>query len=142
MVSKTDILEDRVDMWERGCIEQAMDEYAKEVGIDFSRWCCEGLWTSSGGMWYPYRDEDNAITGEQLFELYINQNSNYMWQKCPICNGTGHKPTSTGGVICETCNGEKIISEQSGKPPAKQSDKDQSIVAPKWIEEHNRKFGA
>jgi DnaJ-class molecular chaperone len=41
------------------------------------------------------------------------------WQKCPVCNGTG---VSYGGLsssaTCPTCNGQRIISELTGKPPA------------------------
>jgi hypothetical protein len=41
-----------------------------------------------------------------------------MWQKCPICNGTGTLMNSFGQVLkCETCNGTNIISEVSGLPP-------------------------
>jgi DnaJ-class molecular chaperone len=41
------------------------------------------------------------------------------WQKCPVCNGTGK---NYGGLqssaICPTCNGQRIISEVTGLPPA------------------------
>ena len=42
-----------------------------------------------------------------------------MWQKCPICNGTGYSPigTFTSMPTCPTCNGHRIISEISGLPP-------------------------
>ena len=43
-----------------------------------------------------------------------------MWQKCPICNGTGktHNTLSSSSFdICSTCNGAKIISELNGLPP-------------------------
>ena len=43
-----------------------------------------------------------------------------MWQKCPICNGTGrtHNTLSLSSFdICSTCNGTKIISELNGLPP-------------------------
>lgn len=44
-----------------------------------------------------------------------------MWQKCPICNGTGISPLA--GVYssipqCPTCLGARIISEISGLPPS------------------------
>jgi hypothetical protein len=45
-----------------------------------------------------------------------------MWQKCPVCNGTGkNKGALEGGIYnsnCPTCNGHRIISELTGKPPA------------------------
>jgi hypothetical protein len=42
-----------------------------------------------------------------------------MWQKCPICNGTGSSPKTFSSIpICPTCNGHRIISELIGKPPA------------------------
>ena len=43
-----------------------------------------------------------------------------MWQKCPICNGTGSVwfPLSNStSNVCTTCNGHKIISELTGLPP-------------------------
>ena len=39
-----------------------------------------------------------------------------MWQKCPICDGSG---TNMIGIACGTCNGEKIINILTGKPPSK-----------------------
>jgi hypothetical protein len=43
-----------------------------------------------------------------------------MWQKCPICNGTGTTFNALSPLsfdICLTCNGTKIISELNGLPP-------------------------
>ena len=43
-----------------------------------------------------------------------------MWQKCPICNGTGrtyNTLSSSSFDTCSTCNGTKIISELNGLPP-------------------------
>ena len=43
-----------------------------------------------------------------------------MWQKCPICEGTGrivNTLSSSTSDICSTCNGTKIISEKTGLPP-------------------------
>ena len=43
-----------------------------------------------------------------------------MWQKCPVCNGTGkiYSSLSTSSSdVCSVCNGAKIISELSGLPP-------------------------
>lgn len=51
-----------------------------------------------------------------------------MWQKCPICNGTGKievynlSPNLTSvstlnHTICPVCNGQRIISELNGLPP-------------------------
>lgn len=38
-----------------------------------------------------------------------------MWQKCPLCNGTGTiEPLSK---VCTVCNGEKIINILTGRPP-------------------------
>lgn len=41
-----------------------------------------------------------------------------MFQKCPICNGTGKIRNEFNSFItCDVCNGRKIISELNGKPP-------------------------
>mgnify|MGYP000045817884 CR=1 FL=1 len=44
-----------------------------------------------------------------------------MWQKCPICNGTGKVLTQPLKInrpsICPTCNGHNIINELTGLPP-------------------------
>ena len=42
------------------------------------------------------------------------------WQKCPVCNGNGTiviPGTLKGSNPCPTCNGHRIISELTGKPP-------------------------
>lgn len=45
-----------------------------------------------------------------------------MWQKCPICNGSGqveNGPVCTNPYsVCPTCKGWKIISVVSGRPPS------------------------
>ena len=43
-----------------------------------------------------------------------------MWQKCPICNGTGRVEsltTTNPFNNCNTCNGKGIISQITGLPP-------------------------
>lgn len=49
-----------------------------------------------------------------------------MWQKCPICNGTGKLPSNdlsntsnfySVPLTCDVCFGKKIISEINGLPP-------------------------
>ena len=40
-----------------------------------------------------------------------------MWQKCPICNGTGVITKDYSENNCKTCNGRGIISELTGFPP-------------------------
>lgn len=42
-----------------------------------------------------------------------------MWQTCPICKGSGCM--GYHGIKCDTCNGTKIISELTGKPPVETS---------------------
>lgn len=39
-----------------------------------------------------------------------------MWQKCPICNGTG-KDHLSNNEYCPICNGKRIINELTGLPP-------------------------
>jgi len=42
-----------------------------------------------------------------------------MYQKCPICNGSGTNPNYLSNEYqCKTCNGKGIISELTGLPPA------------------------
>jgi hypothetical protein len=44
-----------------------------------------------------------------------------MWQKCPICNGSGRDFTplsNSSSSICSVCDGSKIISELTGLPPS------------------------
>jgi DNA-directed RNA polymerase subunit RPC12/RpoP len=43
-----------------------------------------------------------------------------MWQKCPICDGTGIKLEpyiQTEVIKCPTCNGKRILNERTGLPP-------------------------
>lgn len=43
-----------------------------------------------------------------------------MWQKCPICEGTGFYSlplSATTTEKCSVCDGKKIISELTGLPP-------------------------
>lgn len=41
-----------------------------------------------------------------------------MYQKCPICNGTGQgSGTNSRQIPCSVCKGHKIISEVTGQPP-------------------------
>lgn len=43
-----------------------------------------------------------------------------MYQKCPICNGTGKDPQYLD-KYCTVCQGARIISELTGLPPVKTS---------------------
>ncbi len=50
-----------------------------------------------------------------------------MWQKCPICNGTGNSNSLVGEIvssICRVCKGKGIINEITGLPPASQNSGD------------------
>ena len=43
-----------------------------------------------------------------------------MYQKCPICNGSGDTNSNYSlntSTSCKTCNGKGIISEITGLPP-------------------------
>lgn len=51
-------------------METWLKEYAKEKGLAFSEWNCKELWSVSDGRWFPYMDEDNPISGDQLWELW------------------------------------------------------------------------
>ena len=40
-----------------------------------------------------------------------------MFQKCPICEGSGEVPSNLLDTTCSVCKGEKIISTLTGLPP-------------------------
>lgn len=40
-----------------------------------------------------------------------------MWQKCPVCNGTGKSIEIFSGESCKACNSKGIISSVTGLPP-------------------------
>lgn len=43
-----------------------------------------------------------------------------MYQKCPICNGSGNTYSNYSlntSTSCKTCNGKGIISQLTGLPP-------------------------
>lgn len=63
-----------------------------------------------------------------------------MWQKCPICNGSGQvNGLSILFQTCSVCNGKKIISELTGLPP-QISDKKQEELLDKLIKEKTDKY--
>lgn len=46
-----------------------------------------------------------------------------MFQKCPICNGTGQDFNFPNlNSACTVCKGAKIIDDKSGKPPTNTKD--------------------
>lgn len=55
--------------------KSATDEYAKQQAIAFAAYTAENLWAvySKTGMWYQHMNEDNPITGEQLYNQFIEQ---------------------------------------------------------------------
>jgi len=60
-----------------------------------------------------------------------------MWQKCPVCGGTGSAPTplsTISSVVCSTCNGTKIISKWTGLPPDFKLNELARMLAEKQIE--------
>lgn len=40
--------------------------------LAFSAWTCENLWSHHNGNWYPYQDDDNPISGDELWKLWQN----------------------------------------------------------------------
>lgn len=58
------------------CDESHTDVWARTQAIAFARWTCEGLWSCYGDDWYEYRNEDNPITGEALYNLFIKETEN------------------------------------------------------------------
>ena len=56
--------------------------------------------------------------------FYQKENEDSVWQVCPLCQGTGttynmKEHIVNTSAVCPTCNGERIISKITGKPPTK-----------------------
>lgn len=72
-----------------------------------------------------------------------------MWQKCPICNGTGvdqQNSTPNKMATCPTCNGKRIISEVSGLPPIypierEEAERKQRYDMQKTVDKINKELG-
>jgi hypothetical protein len=73
------------------------------------------------------------------------------FQKCPICEGTGNNPYITLGYKleypCPTCNGARIISKLTGKPPVidqprqnHSSDNSTQTLTKDWVDLSYRNF--
>lgn len=76
--SKLIVNPDKVYAQNPSIIEAAhtsMDVFAKQQAIDFAKWTAENLWTVYGDQWYPYRDEDNPISADQLYAQFIKSQS-------------------------------------------------------------------
>ncbi len=43
-----------------------------------------------------------------------------MWQKCPVCEGSGKQINMLKDDTCSVCEGKKIINGLTGKPPIKE----------------------
>lgn len=52
--------------------DKLMSENIMKQALAFSEWNCKELWSTHGSLWYPYQDEDNPITGEELYKLWLN----------------------------------------------------------------------
>jgi hypothetical protein len=74
--------EDKVDMWERGCVEQAMDQYSRQQSIAFAEWMLKhGCRNTDSDMWKLEYDPLNEIidpkyyTSEELFSIFLTHQS-------------------------------------------------------------------
>jgi hypothetical protein len=65
--------DDKADMWERGCIEQAMDDWAKVQSIAFAQWINDTNWGEEE-TWGKH-DPPSMPTNEQLYNLFIEQST-------------------------------------------------------------------
>lgn len=52
-------------------IQGAMDQHAMRIAISFAEFTAQNLWTVHNGRWFEYRNEDNPISGEQLYNLFV-----------------------------------------------------------------------
>jgi len=63
------------DMWNRGCIEQAMDIYAKQECLAFERFLVKGyIYEKANGFWYNIEKQHEgaeAFDREELYNLYL-----------------------------------------------------------------------
>lgn len=70
-----------------------------------------------------------------------------MWQKCPICNGTGETHNALSSSCfnnCKTCNGHGIISELTGLPPITPKQKDENldhVIRQNYLVDRFKEFG-
>lgn len=67
-----------------------------------------------------------------------------MYQKCPICNGSGktHDTLSSSSFsVCTTCNGAKIISMVNGLPPSQQTTSNNTDFRDRPMESQQEYFG-
>ena len=56
-------------------IDKAFEEAKKKQAIAFAEWTAQGLWSTYRGQWYQYRNEDNPISGDQLYDIFLKQQS-------------------------------------------------------------------
>lgn len=59
-------------------------------------------------------------TSASVEQILQSSKSNIMWQKCPVCNGTGRGFDPHDGNTscdCKVCNGRGIINQLTGNPP-------------------------
>lgn len=54
-----------------GHVSKAMDEYAKQQAMEFAKWTAINLWSVHGDNWYPYQNEDNPVSADELYNLFI-----------------------------------------------------------------------
>lgn len=66
-------------------------------------------------------DETMEKMDEQMRQRFdVDYTISYGWQCCPVCNGIGAVPARSMSYTeekCPQCEGKRIISIQTGKPP-------------------------
>ena len=57
-------------------VYEAMDEYSREVAIDFDEWKFKNNWLQNKGnsYWYNAKTHQTQLTSGQLFDIYKQEN--------------------------------------------------------------------
>ncbi len=63
--------DDYVKVWERGCIELAMEKYAKQEAIAFAKWVAKNTIQEDSDKWVVNMRIDSELRYHNTEELYL-----------------------------------------------------------------------